>query len=52
VSVFEGDRYDVRTLEATKAAVMSLGGLGKDDVYIWTKRGASDEHVIVGLDCR
>ena len=51
LTVFEGDRYDVRPFEATKAAIMSLGGLSKDEVVIWTKRGTTDELVILGFEC-
>lgn len=51
LTVFEGDRYDVRAFEATKAAIMQLGSLTKDDVVIWTKRGTTDELVILGFEC-
>ena len=51
VTIFDGDRYDVRALEASKAAVMALGSLGKDDVALWSKRGATDELVILGVEC-
>jgi len=52
ITVFAGDRYDVRTFEASKAAIMALGSLGKDDVMMWAKHGATDERVILGFECR
>jgi len=51
LKVFDGDVYDVRTFEGSKTAIMELGGLTKDEVVIFTKRGASDEHVILGFEC-
>jgi outer membrane protein insertion porin family len=51
VTVLDGDRYDVRPFEESKAAIMALGSLGKDDVAMWSKRGSTDELVIIGIEC-
>jgi outer membrane protein insertion porin family len=51
IRVYNGDRYDVRKFEESKAAIRALGSLGKDDVVLWSKRGSTDELVILGIEC-
>ncbi len=51
LTVVEGDRYDVRTFEGSKAAIMAHAGLAKDDVMIWMQRGSTDERVVLSFEC-
>lgn len=51
VTVRIGDLFDVRALEASKRAIVAAGQLDPTTVVMSTKRGRSDEHVLVHFEC-